>query len=30
MAEAVKMINRAYDLCFSNKFLQAKAEVEPW
>ena len=30
MAEAVKMITKAYDLCFSNKFLQAKADIEPW
>lgn len=30
MADAIMMINRAADLCFSNKFLQAKAELEPW
>lgn len=30
MADAIKMINKAADLCFSNKFLQAKAELEPW
>ena len=30
MADAITMINRAADLCFSNKFLQAKAELEPW
>nr|XP_058942050.1 tetratricopeptide repeat protein 39B-like isoform X1 [Pocillopora verrucosa] len=30
MVEAAKMITKAYDLCFSNKFLQAKADIEPW
>ncbi|XP_078354114.1 tetratricopeptide repeat protein 39B-like [Oculina patagonica] len=30
MVDAIKMINRAADLCFSNKFLQAKSELEPW
>ncbi|CAH3115651.1 unnamed protein product, partial [Pocillopora meandrina] len=30
MTEAIKMITKAYDLCFSNKFLQAKADIEPW
>jgi len=30
MVDAITMINRAADLCFSNKFLQAKAELEPW
>ena len=29
MTEAIKMITKAYDLCFSNKFLQAKADIEP-
>ncbi|KAJ7383870.1 Tetratricopeptide repeat protein 39B [Desmophyllum pertusum] len=30
MADAIGMINRAADLCFANKFLQAKTELEPW
>ena len=30
MTEAIHMINKAAELCFSNKFLQAKDELEPW
>lgn len=30
ISEAVEMIYRAAELCFSNKFIEAKDQLEPW
>ena len=30
LADAIKMTNAAFNLCLSNKFVQAQAKLEPW
>ena len=30
LADAIKMTNVAFNLCLSNKFVQAQAKLEPW
>ena len=30
ISEAMEMIYRAAELCFSNKFIEAKDQLEPW
>ena len=30
ISEAMEMIYRATELCFSNKFIEAKDQLEPW